>query len=338
MSLHHGAPADILCQKFNPSRGETLQVFKNIQNKSYKLSCTMILDTNVSLDIIPDVLRSRVVNNGSLIHFSDVSAVDSGLYSCVVWRDNQCQNVKETSLDVKNQDIFLEPKQSFTLSCLAKDVKPESMLAWWYPVGLNLPGLKSEYDQSEMLNDTQTGNYSLVIPHVTLNHTGTYTCRAGQKYYNVVNIFVCSDLEPINMTFSLGDVAYLKCHPHLTETLRVQWYREYDQSSKYLLTDTHGGFVNEKMKNRLMASNAQSYITILELLITDGGSYWCRVWGIRDVKRGLCFKRRVHLTYVGDYEGTFYMVYASLMASMLLGMIITVVCVTVLSRKRRPPV
>lgn len=337
MSLHHGAPADMMCQKFNPRRGETLQVFKNIQNDTYKWSSTMILDTNVSLEIIPDVLRSRVVNNGSLIHFSDVSNVDSGVYSCVVWRDHQCQNYRETSLDVQIQEIFLEPKQSFTLSCLAKDVKQGSMLAWWYPVGLNLPGLKSDYDQSEMLNDTQSGNYSLVIPHVTLKHSGTYTCRAIQKYYNVVNIFVCSDLEPTNMTFSSGDVANLTCHPNLADTLRVQWYREYNQSSTYLLTDTQDGFVNEKMKNRLKASNSQSYISLSELLITDAGSYWCRVWGINDATKGLCFKRRVHLTYVGHYEGTFYIVYASLMASVLLGMIITVVCVTVLTRKRRPP-
>lgn len=124
-----------------------------------------------------------------------------------------------------------------------------------------------------MLNATQTNNYSLVIPHLLPSDTGTYSCSSQLERFNNANIFVCSILDPINITFALGDSADLMCVFNLSYFPRVQWYKEYNQSSEYLLVDR----VKEDMKKRLNASDP-NHITISELSLQDGGSYWCRVW------------------------------------------------------------
>lgn len=332
MSFLHGDTAEISCQKFNSSRGETFQVFQSLRTAHLSWTSTKILDTSVSLEIIPDSLRSRmeVLNDGSLIRFSNISVVDSGIYTCLSWSENQCQNYKQIELDIKKQDIFLVPGESVTLPCVIKDSTLETLL-WITPIGFRFFGKIEEYGRYEILNGTQTGNYSLFIPHLFLNHTGLYICTTESKMVNELNIFVCSNLEPIKMTFSLGDSADLMCAFNRTESLRVQWYREYNQSSKHLLVDTQGAFVNEDMTERLNASNP-NYITISELLIRDGGSYWCRAWGMNDNFGGLCFNRRVQLTYMTPH---FYIVYASLMGFVLLCIISAVVFVKVVRRNRR---
>lgn len=323
----HGETAQISCQKFNSSRGETLQVFQNLKTRNLRWAGEMILDTSVSLEIIPDALRSRmkVLNEGSLIHLSKTSIMDDGFFSCLVWSDNQCQNHKKIELYIDGQDIFLVSGESYALPCGVKG-SPSEDIYWLTPS-------RSAGEIYEKLNATKTSNYSLVIPHLLPYHTGTYICSSQSETFNELNVFVCSILDPINITFALGDSADLMCAFNLSYFARVQWYREFNQSSEYLLVDRKGHFVKEDMKKRLNASDP-NHITISELSIQDGGSYRCRVWALFDIPRGWCISRRVHLTYVTPRLDTFYFVYASLMGLMLLGMISAVVCVTIVSRNR----
>lgn len=251
--------------------------------------------------------------------------MDNGVYRCLVWSDNQCQNHKKIELYIEMQDIFLISGESYTLPCLVRG-SPSEDIYWLIPS-------RSDDEFHEMLNATQTNNYSLVIPHLLPSDTGTYSCSSQLERFNNANIFVCSILDPINITFALGDSADLMCVFNLSYFPRIQWYKEYNQSSEFLLVDREDCFVEEDMKKRLNASDP-NHITISELSIQDGGSYWCRVWVLHDIPRGWCFSHRVHLTYMTPQLDTFYFVYASLMSLMLLGMISAVVFVTIVSRNR----
>ncbi len=129
----HGETAHFSCQKFNSNRGETLQVFQNLKPSDLIWASEMILDTSVSLEIIPDALRSRmkVLNGGSLIHLSKTSSMDNGVYRCLVWSDNQCQNHKKIELYIKTQDIFLISGESYTLPCLVRGSPSEDIHVYW---------------------------------------------------------------------------------------------------------------------------------------------------------------------------------------------------------------
>lgn len=49
----------------------------------------------------------------------------------------------------------------------------------------------------------------MVIPHLVPSHSGT--CYSQLETFNDANILVCSILDPINITFALGDSADLMC-------------------------------------------------------------------------------------------------------------------------------
>ncbi|KAJ7992073.1 hypothetical protein DPEC_G00274780 [Dallia pectoralis] len=194
---------------------------------------------------------------------------------------------------------------------------------------------KSKY-QMYVSDGRTTGNYSLVIPSVELNHTGRYQCNNKQpmrdKIIKAYELLVCPESEPLTEFFSKRVV--LRCNCDITETDRVVWYRNTGHVGN-VIKDT-GLFKQTKypedLVGRLNASNPPYYLVLSNLSLADSGEYWCAV-----LYEGDCLSVTKIVLVEWDPFGinsTFYRVYSSLMACALLGMVCVLITVNLKTRRR----
>ncbi|KAJ7992067.1 hypothetical protein DPEC_G00274720 [Dallia pectoralis] len=196
---------------------------------------------------------------------------------------------------------------------------------------------KSKY-QMYVSDGRTTGNYSLVIPSVMLNHTGGYRCEyiqpTREKFIKHYDLLVCLKSEPITEFFSEGEEVVLRCDSDITESDRVVWYRQTGHVANVIMDTEPGNLANypEDLVGRINASNSLYYLVLSNLSLADSGEYWCAV-----LYKEVCLSVTKTVLVEWDPFGinsTFYRVYSSLMACALLGMVCVLITVNLKTRRR----
>ncbi|KAJ8014495.1 hypothetical protein DPEC_G00040820 [Dallia pectoralis] len=184
-----------------------------------------------------------------------------------------------------------------------------------------------------------SGNYSLVIPSLMLNHTGWFDCYNSSRsreemLIKAYELLVCPKSEPLTEFFSEGEEVVLRCNSNITESVRVVWYRKTGHVDDVIMDTRRKNLANypEDLLGRMNASNPAYYLVLSNLSLADSGEYWCAV-----LYRGVCVSVTKTVLVEWDPFGinsTFYRVYSSLMACALLGMVCVLITVNLKTRRR----
>ncbi|KAJ8014494.1 hypothetical protein DPEC_G00040810 [Dallia pectoralis] len=184
-----------------------------------------------------------------------------------------------------------------------------------------------------------SGNYSLVIPSLMLNHTGFYECYEKstfmeKTFIKAYELLVFPKSEPLTEYFSDGEEVVLRCNSDITESDRVVWYRKTGHLEHAIMETGPAAPANypEDLVGRINASDPPYYLVLSNLSLADSGEYWCAVF-----YEGVCVSVTKTILVEWDPFGinsTFYRVYSSLMACALLGMVCVLITVNLKTRRR----
>lgn len=248
---------------------------------NYKL--TLFLDTSVSLEPLVEELQSfvKVKDKGALLVI-DNSVLKNNLHLyCFVFKGKNCLTMQNMHLPDRseNRDVFASQDERMVLHCSSEGYNQY----WETPFGkFN----SSDQMQNEMYITTEDKDFSLVIPKVTDEYTGEYSCISSSRemqYYLVLCPVKTS--SPHQKTEFEGRNLLLNCDVD-QEDQTVHWYRRL-KSKKHITELIHYSSdpmvsIPEDLIDRLTASKKGSSLQISNLMMNDAGEYFCVV--LRDLK------------------------------------------------------
>ncbi|XP_041960323.1 uncharacterized protein LOC121718939 [Alosa sapidissima] len=332
--------------------GSSIQLYRssaqyNLIQNHYKITWsdwTLVLDTDSSLEPLVEDLRGRlqVDLNTSQVTLAGLRESPS-VFCCAVWRGAQCQSYSYRDVSTLPKYVFAYEEENVTLPCILKGELPRKV-HWVFHNG----SVQSSINQTQpqevmyMLNGNQTDNYSLIIPSVSLQHSGRYTCVEHDSTTEMGFLFVCMKFSLLDVVFSHGESVLLDITEHLNESFipyhSIQWYRQKVFQPQVLIVDFHNTYktklvpLPEDLRGRVTVSNllSNSTLTISNLTAEDSGLYTWRVYGRKGTLGNeiyFCFEGTFRLVYRDPFgvHSPFYRAYAPLMGCVLLGLVTAVI-------------
>ena len=177
-----------------------------------------------------------------------------------------------------------------------------------------------------MLNGSQTGDYSLIIPSVSQQHHGDYQCvwPGLNKYFSLL---VCDKLSHLELMFSHGESVLLEYNAtaHNFHRLGLRWYRQIALQPQVLILDRYDDSVllPEDLRGRVTESAPRHALIISNLTAEDSGLYTWKVYGWDQGRYHMvCSEGSIRLLYRDPFgvDSPFYRAYAPLMGCGLLGL------------------
>lgn len=284
ISLTPGTGANLVCN--TGSR-------KHVTVKWYKdgHSISLFMDTQISLEPLQPELKSliQVHDEGSYLHVSDEFIQDRPRFYCLVMEGGQCRSFQTIGLpeDPEMKTVYRSVGENIALACSVDRLRQSH---WKTPFGqvnssapLSLKGTTK--NQMSVLTNKNSEDYSLVIPSLTLEHSGSYKCFSTflvEEY--VVN--VCPLRESADISFSAEDEkVVLQCDfmslPELKdkeEYTSVLWYRNTSGQDIQIMDSGDPSLkLPNDLQGRLNFSQTYSSLTFTKPKKEDNGMYWCVV-------------------------------------------------------------
>ncbi|KAK9958847.1 hypothetical protein ABG768_010947 [Culter alburnus] len=281
ISLTPGTGADLVCN--TGSR-------KHITVKWYK-DISLFMDTQISLEPLQPELKSliQVNDKGSFLHVSDEFIQDRPRFYCLAMEGGQCSSFQPIGLpeDPEMKTIYRSVGERIVLACSVDRFRQSH---WETPFGqvnssapLRLNGTIE--NQMSVSTSKNSEDYSLDIPSLTSEHSGSYKCFSTflvEEY--VVN--VCPLRESADISFSAEDKkVVLQCDfmslPEFKdkeEYTSVLWYRNTgDQDIQIMDSGDPSLTLPNDLQGRLKFSQTYSSLTFTKPKKEDNGTYWCVV-------------------------------------------------------------
>ncbi|KAL2096625.1 hypothetical protein ACEWY4_008773 [Coilia grayii] len=269
----------------------------------------LILDTTTSMEQLPEDLRGRlqVDPNSSSVTLHGVTEDDYyQAYECVTFQSGQCQSSKLHLLDCERFTLYPRQNTRLTLPCNIKPTSPHQVY-WTTPSGnVTLspedssqapPSDSQQEEKMYMLNGSQTGDYSLIIPSVKQH--GKYICNHKKRLVEY-EISMCWQFKSTTATFSNNETVKLDCGLNY----EVQWFRQRGADTEELILDSENKTVllPEDLSGRVDTSSLVSLV-IANPRAEDSGVYTCRVKlpNSESFKPALCLEHQFRLHYEDPY-------------------------------------
>ncbi|KAJ0069379.1 hypothetical protein NL108_004205 [Boleophthalmus pectinirostris] len=229
---------------------------------------TQLLDSRNSLDPVDGVLE--VKDNGSALVIKRSMLHNNQHFYCVVYKEGQCLSYQEINVpeNLESVDVFASHGDKVVLLC----DEDEENTYWDTPVG-KLDNMDER--SHHMFIST---NFSLVIPSVSEEHFGEYSCISSisEMQYSVVKCPKKQSSE--KFTFENGKVT-LHCDIGTSEdSYMVQWYRRQKSGEHELMFDSGDDSVPipEDLSGRITLTKDEQLI-MSNVKRADEGMYWCVV-------------------------------------------------------------
>ncbi|GAA6101859.1 uncharacterized protein LOC121724236 [Tachysurus ichikawai] len=242
---------------------------------------TLFLDTEKLQETLEEDLKDviQVQDKGFSLYISEAGLEQNQNFYCLFYKRGQCKHFKSIHLPESNkpemQTVYFAVGEKAVLSCMSEHLNQQQKY-WQTPVGdvsATTPLSQMFISKSEENKDN-----SLVIPSITHNHFGEYTCLS-QLVEAEYHITVCSELVSDNVHLYNGGKVVLDCTLTKNESVNILWYRQLYHMEIELLYDSEDPSINlpADIKNRTHISDSNDSLIIKELNENDSGAYWCVV-------------------------------------------------------------
>ncbi|KAL2080958.1 hypothetical protein ACEWY4_022811 [Coilia grayii] len=298
----------------------------------------LMLDTNSPMERLPEDLTDRlqVDLNSSSVTLQGVTEQDyTKAYVCLILQSGQCQSYTLEILVWERITLYPRMTARLTLPCHIKPTSPHQVY-WTTPSGnvtlstgdsSQVPHNDSQQEEKMyMLNGSQTGDYSLIIPSV--KEHGKYSCNR-KKTFLEYEISMCIGIRSTNATFSNNETVKLDCLAYG----EIQWFRQRGADTEELILDSEDKTVllPQDLRGRVNTSLTPFSLVIANPTAEDSSVYTCRVKipDSNSFKPATCLENQIRLHYEDPYgiNSAFYKVHASLMGCGLLAMASAVILV-----------
>lgn len=242
---------------------------------SYKL--TLFLDSSKSLDPLVEELRGvvEVRDSGALLLLDKSMLKNNQHFYCLVIRGKHCLSFQNMYLpDISDsRDMYASVGDSLVLNCPSNGNHQQ----WHTPLGsINDSSVKD--NQMHISSDDKSESFSLVIPYVSEDHGGDYSCMSSsfELHYMLV---LCPKEETQENFVSVGGSALLHCDVSKGDSQSVQWHRLQPSREYELIYDSHDKTVAipEDLRGRMTLLENGTSLRISHLEMKDQGVYWCVV-------------------------------------------------------------
>lgn len=274
--LQNGGAMLVCDISYSEHESTSIKWFRDVYPR-YKMS--LFFDTERSQEPLEEDLNDalQVHDNGFSLYISEIGLEDNQNFYCLVMNKDQCKSLKKIHLPENNkpemQPVYYGVGEKAALLCISEHLHQQQNY-WTTPFGNVTP--TTPHSQVYISNSEETRDHLLVIPSITLNHSGEYICMSNSvvlEYY----ITVCSALVSDNVQLYNGNKVILSCT--LTQDLPVNilWYRRREITE--LIYDSGDPSIDMPVdmigRTHIVESNASLIIT--ELNQNDSGTYWCVV-------------------------------------------------------------
>lgn len=244
---------------------------------SYKL--TLFLDSSISLEPLVKVLEGvvEVRNRGDFLLLDNSLLKNNQYFYCLVIKGNTCLSFHNMHVPdhSESKDMFVSQGDRVVLNCPAdgRDQK------WETPMG-EINGNSVKNNQMYISFDDKSENFSLIIPAVSDEHSGDYSCISSSFELQYVLVLCPKKESQSKVVFEDKDVS-LECDAGGAEFQSIQWYRLQSSGDHELLCDSKDENVSipNDLSGRLTLHEKGSSLTISHLMARDAGVFWCVVLG-----------------------------------------------------------
>ncbi|XP_030580223.1 uncharacterized protein LOC115776640 [Archocentrus centrarchus] len=233
-----------------------------------------------------------------------VTPNDAGTYECHAGYEGQeSELLSSLILKVEKPELTVKRGANAILQCSGHRDATEIMISWDKPE-LQSKGylffFKDGHFQEELQHELfkgrvelkdpdwkKTGNFSVILKHVTPNDAGTYECHAGYKGQRpeLLSSLILKVEKP-ELSVKQGADAILQCSGHRdADVIMISWDKPELQSKGYLLFFKDGQF-QEELQHELFKDRVElkdpnwketgNFSVILKHVTTnDAGTYEC---------------------------------------------------------------
>ncbi|XP_054632869.1 uncharacterized protein LOC129181549 [Dunckerocampus dactyliophorus] len=264
-----GGQTELLCN--HTSTGTSVRWYYNIEQSS---RFQLFLDTSVSLKPLVDELQGvvKVKHNGTLLLLNNTLLKQKQEFYCLITNGEEClsfQNMYKP-VDSEMKIIFASAGDKVELNCPFESEKQQ----WYTPLG-NINSSSVRSDRMYIQSDTP-GQYSLVIPVVSDEHSGEYSCVSATLQLEY-SLYLCPQRKPKEKEFTDGGSITLECNVDQVDSKTVLWFRQESAGENKLIFDSNDetAAIPEDLRGRMSLSKNGFALMLSNVDQKDGGSYQC---------------------------------------------------------------
>ena len=267
--------AELLCNSTSIGLKETSVRWYSEMYPSFRP--TLFLDSSVSLDPLVEELQGgvEVRHRGALLLLDNNVLKNNQQFYCTVIQGKKCLSFQDMYLPVQSEsrDVFASQGDRVVLNCPSEG----KLQQWQTPQG-KINGSTETDNQMYISSADDSEDFSLVIPAVSDDHLGQYTCVSSslEVQYSLV---LCPKKESQQKVAFKGGNVFLDCEVSEGDPRRVQWHRRTPSGENELMQDSKDKTVPipADLRSRVTLSDDGSSLKISLLTESDGGVYWCVV-------------------------------------------------------------
>ncbi|XP_077425539.1 uncharacterized protein LOC144054207 isoform X2 [Vanacampus margaritifer] len=253
----------------------------------------LFLDTSVSLEPLASELQGAVMvkDNGTLLLLDNTLMKQRQQFYCVVMDGIECRSSQNMYQPVHSErrTIFASVGDKVEMIC---PFESDNQL-WETPLGnLNVSNVRD----NQMYISDKDKDYSLVIPVVSDEHSGEYSCVAATLDLQY-SLSLCPRSQPEEKVCTEGAKVLLECDINQEDPKRVLWFRQDSAGNNKLILDSSDETIEvpEDLRGRMSLSEGKFSLTLSNVDMKDGVVYWCVALGETD-------SADFDYDYVDDYE------------------------------------